>query len=72
MRANAAHDDSREYAVPDHEDKVERALALELERNGIKTTASSAYAERHLECPTLIEHVVDFLEHYNRAGVGLR
>jgi hypothetical protein len=67
-----AVNDDAEYAVPDRENRLKGALALEFRRNPIAAAAGSAHAVHHLECPTLIEHVVDFLDRYNWAAFGLR
>ena len=45
---------------------------LELDESGTSGAQGTAHAVDPLDCPTLIEQVVDFLERYSWAPYGLR
>jgi hypothetical protein len=68
MHANGTSDDKRERPVP----SADRCMAVEPGKGRMKGIHEPAHAMDFVYSPTLMEHVVDFLERFYPTPQGLQ
>jgi len=72
MGANETTGSEERDVVSNQKNEKKRVDRVELDTSGTSGTQGTAHAADPLDCPTLVEHVVDFLERYSWAPHGLR
>ena len=70
MHANGTINDTRTNPVPYADLVTGRAESLGLVPRRPNGTHDPAHAMDHFYCPTLMEHIMDFLERYNQSPCG--
>jgi hypothetical protein len=70
MHANGMINDTRTTPVHYADLVTGRAASLDLVPRRTNGTHDPAHAMDHFYCPTLMEHIMDFLERYNQSPCG--